>query len=95
MKRNVSLLISVFAVLCLVAGDNVTAGDEAMLWRIGESDNNSGEFALGPANWVKFGSEFGSDCFYVIGKSDPKRDWAYVLPGPADSWAAQIAAILC
>ncbi len=87
MKRNMNLLILVFTVIGLVVVDVVTAADETLLWRIGESDNNAGEFALGPAGWGGLGSKFESDCLFVIGESDPKRDWAYVLPGPADSWA--------
>ena len=54
-----------------------------MLWQIGTPDTNDVEFALGPADYARFKD----DGFYVVGESDPKRDWPYVHPGPTDQWA--------
>jgi hypothetical protein len=54
-----------------------------VLWRIGAPDDNNAEYALAPNRY----SEFREDGFFVVGKSDPKRDWPYVHPGPADAWA--------
>jgi len=53
------------------------------LWQIGKPDRDDREFALAPNQY----SQFKQDGFYVVGKSDARRDWPYVQPGPADSWA--------
>jgi len=57
--------------------------DRAMLWEIGQADGGNAEFALAPDGYTRFKD----DAFYVVGTSEPKRDWPYVQPGPADSWA--------
>lgn len=59
------------------------AGAPALLWEIGERNNSSSEFALAPKKF----NEFKSGALYVVGQSDPKKDWPYVHPGPADTWA--------
>ncbi|MBL9137960.1 MAG: hypothetical protein JNK85_18990, partial [Verrucomicrobiales bacterium] len=62
-------------------GTPVTQG--AVLWQIGESDNRGTEFALAPQGYQRFKE----DGFFVVGRSDPRVDWPYVQPGPADGWA--------
>ncbi|MHB8520553.1 MAG: polysaccharide lyase family protein [Limisphaerales bacterium] len=52
-------------------------------WQIGEANHDDREFALAPDRY----QEFRTDGFFVVGQSDPKRDWPYVHPGPADGWA--------
>ncbi len=59
------------------------AAEPALLWQIGAPDNRNAEFALAPNRYA----EFREDGFYVVGKSDPQRDWPYVHPGPGDGWA--------
>ena len=54
-----------------------------LLWQIGQPDNDNREFALAPNHYA----EFRDDGFFVVGRSDPKRDWPYVQPGPGDAWA--------
>ncbi|KPK82274.1 MAG: hypothetical protein AMJ81_09955, partial [Phycisphaerae bacterium SM23_33] len=54
-----------------------------LLWQIGKADNDTAEFALGRGGY----KEFGRDGFFIVGRSDPKRDWPYAHPGPADFWA--------
>lgn len=58
------------------------------IWQIGESDNSSGEFALAPIQYKRFlEKDFGwEDKYFLIGTSDEKTDWPYVLPGPSDEW---------
>ncbi len=53
------------------------------LWQIGTTDRNTAEFALAP----KDHRQLASDGFFIIGLSDPSKDWPYVQPGPGDSWA--------
>ncbi|MBI4323934.1 MAG: glycoside hydrolase [Chloroflexi bacterium] len=60
-----------------------TAQPASLLWQIGQPDNSNREFALAPNHFA----EFREDGFFVVGRSDPKRDWPYVQPGPGDGWA--------
>lgn len=58
------------------------------IWQIGEADNSSAEFALAPGDYEKFiDKDFGwEDRFFLIGTSNEKEDWPYVIPGPTDKW---------
>lgn len=69
-----------FAVLCLLT--TPAAFCAPLLWEIGKADNDDREFALAPNRY----GEFREGVLYVVGRSDPKRDWPYVLPGPIDGW---------
>lgn len=60
-----------------------TFAPAAVLWQIGTRDRDNGEFALAPKGY----HQFGNDGFFVVGRSDAKRDWPYVHPGPHDTWA--------
>lgn len=64
----------------------VTAAESPVrsLWEIGMADDSTAEFALAPSSYAQMRSP---SCF-IVGKSNPGRDWSYVLPGPSDSWAA-------
>ncbi len=55
----------------------------APLWEIGKADRGNAEFALAPGGYT----QFRNDGFFVVGSSDPKKDWPYVQPGPVDGWA--------
>ncbi|MFQ5806394.1 MAG: polysaccharide lyase family protein [Phycisphaerae bacterium] len=57
------------------------------LWRIGRADGDTREFALGPDGY----RDFARDAFYVVGASNPAKDWPYVQPGPIDAWAGSRA----
>jgi hypothetical protein len=59
------------------------ADSPTLLWQIGKPDHDNREFALAPKGY----GQFRDDGFFVVGKSDPKRDWPYVHPGPHDDWA--------
>ncbi len=76
-SRTACLLLSL-AVLLL--GGPAKA---AVLWQIGAPDDRNAEFALAPQGYQRFKD----DGFFVVGRSDPKTDWPYVHPGPADGWA--------
>lgn len=58
------------------------------IWKIGESDNNGAEFALASGEYEKFlEKDFGwEDRFYLIGHSNEKEDFPFVLPGAFDYW---------
>jgi hypothetical protein len=72
--------------LVLFAGSPAFSAGEAkqpLLWEIGKADRRNAEFALAPGGWA----QFKDDAFFVVGSSDPKKDWPYVQPGPVDGWA--------
>lgn len=60
-----------------------TAAQPETLWQIGKADKDTREFALAPGGY----NQFRTDGFFVVGRSDPKRDWPYAHPGPVDGWA--------
>ena len=62
--------------------------ENAIIWQIGEANNSAAEFALAPVNYKHFlEKDFGwEDRFFLIGQSDVKKDFPYVLPGPSDQW---------
>ena len=62
---------------------SANAADPVLLWQIGKPDNDNREFALAPNRYA----EFREDGFFVVGRSEAKRDWPYAHPGPDDSWA--------
>jgi alpha-mannosidase len=74
--------VSILILAALLAATS-SAGEPTPLWQIGADDGRSAEFALGPRDWAKYQN----DGFFVVGESDPKRDWPYVHPGPIDVWA--------
>jgi putative alpha-1,2-mannosidase len=59
-----------------------------IIWQIGTADGSADEFALAPDEYSRFlEKDFGwEDGFYLIGTSDEKNDWPYVLPGPSDEF---------
>ncbi|WP_140939620.1 GH92 family glycosyl hydrolase [Sphingobacterium lumbrici] len=59
-----------------------------VIWQIGAPDGSAKEFALAEGDHTKFlDHDFGwEDRFYMVGKSNPKQDFPYILPGPADTW---------
>lgn len=58
------------------------------IWKIGEADNSASGMALGPDQYKRFlEKDFGyEDNFFLIGRSDSRNDWPYVLPGPVNGW---------
>lgn len=73
------LLAAGWLSLCLVQA----AADSQLLWEIGRRDGQNAEFALAPGRY----RDFRDDGLFVVGRSNSKRDWPYVHPGPHDSWA--------
>ena len=61
---------------------------ESTVWQIGKSNDSSSEFAMANSGYTKFLEyDFGwEDRFYLIGFSDEKKDFPFVLPGATDYW---------
>ncbi len=79
-----SLTLILLFPLCLPV---FAGGANALLWQIGKADNDTAEFALGPDGSNQYSVTFPHDVLFVAGQSDPKQDWSYIQPGPADAWA--------
>lgn len=58
------------------------------IWEIGKADRSSSDLAMGPASYADFlHKDFGwEDRYFLIGVSDAKKDWPYIMPGPQDGW---------
>lgn len=74
---------SVVLLLLTIASEAAETPNAVTLWQIGKPDHDDREFALAPGGY----NRFQRDGFFVVGRSDPKRDWPYVQPGPGDGWA--------
>lgn len=74
--------------LAITLVSKLSQGQNKILWQIGKSDNSANEFALAPSNYDKFlENDFGwEDRFFVVGFSNEKKDFPYVLPGAMDYW---------
>ena len=59
-----------------------------VIWQIGENNNSGDEFALAPNDYSRFiEKDFGwEDKYFLIGTSNDKTDWPYILPGTSDTW---------
>ena len=82
MTKTVVLILSLCWPLASPAAEN-----NQLLWQIGKADNHTAEFALGPDRSNQYSTSFPHDVLFVAGQSDPKQDWSYIQPGPADAWA--------
>ncbi len=86
--KHVRLTKTAALILLLCWCSGLTAAEDSqLLWQIGKADNNTAEFALGPDRSNLYSSSFPHDVLFVAGRSDPKQDWPYIQPGPADVWA--------
>ncbi|KGE13415.1 GH92 family glycosyl hydrolase [Sphingobacterium deserti] len=73
---------------CFLLECNLGIAQKHVIWQIGDQGGKTTNFALAPGGYQDFlAQDFGwEDRFYLVGKSNPKSDWPYVLPGPADHW---------
>jgi len=69
--------------LCSRCFGGESSDTRTVLWQIGQKDGKTEGFALAPNAF----SQYREDPIFLVGVSDPARDWPYVQPGPADVWA--------
>ena len=71
-----------------VAAASVSASAH-VVWQIGVKDGTGNEFALAPGGYNDFlQHDFGwENNYFLVGRSDAKKDFPYVLPGINDRWA--------
>ncbi len=79
------LLSALLLLLSVFAGFPAFGADEnlKMIWQIGAADHNNAEFTLAPGGY----NQFSEDGFFAVGRSDSRRDWPFIHPGPVDGWA--------
>ncbi|WP_439183312.1 GH92 family glycosyl hydrolase [Carboxylicivirga taeanensis] len=68
----------------LVFGSNA----QTVIWQIGEGNSAGADFALYPDGYNDYiANDFGwEDTYYLVGTSDAKTDWPYIMPGISDTW---------
>ena len=75
----------------LLAAAMMAFGAQAahVVWQIGKKDGTGNEFALAPTAFADFlQRDFGwEDRYFLVGRSDAKKDFPFVLPGINDAWA--------
>lgn len=88
-KKNAKLKYFLCILLSLLFVGTLKAESLRTIWTIGKSDNSGAELSLGPSDYKKFLEyDFGyEDRYFLIGSSDEKEDFPYVLPGPDDLWS--------
>lgn len=81
--KNLSLLVLITSILL-----GSCTPKSRIIWQIGENNNSGSEFALAPNGYQEYiANDFGwEDKFYLIGTSDPQKDWPYIIPGISDTW---------
>ena len=85
---NNYLIITVSIYLSALYSQASITADDGIVWKLGEADNSTNEFALSPGDFNDFlKNDFGwEDNNFILGTSDISSDWPYVLPGPSDDW---------
>ncbi|MDD4762205.1 MAG: polysaccharide lyase family protein, partial [Candidatus Pacebacteria bacterium] len=87
MMKKGFILGTIIGLIAISHGFGKNKGSE-VIWQIGINNNSATEFALAPGDYKEFlNHDFGwEDRFYLVGKSNPKNDFPYILPGPDDRW---------
>ncbi|MGM9475956.1 GH92 family glycosyl hydrolase [Pedobacter sp. GSP4] len=86
MKLKTPVLLVAFISLLLFPA--ISRSQQSAIWEIGKKDNSAFDMALAPGDYKRFlEKDFGwEDRYFIVGGSDIKTEWPYVLPGPDDSW---------
>ena len=67
---------------------NACTQQNKVIWQIGVNDNSGSEFALSDNEYMRFiEKDFGwEDKYFLIGTSNDKTDFPYIIPGTSDTW---------
>ena len=90
MKSFLYLGLACLAWNCSVPAQEKAAAPAVTVFQIGVADGDYREFALA-GNYQAYAHTFPHDADYVVGRSDPKKDWPWIQPGPSDAWAGSRA----
>ncbi len=80
-------LLILCAILILATG---LCAAETTLWQIGQFDNCYEDLAI-PHDYGAYNGTYPKDVAFIVGKSDPAKDWPFIHPGPTDAWAGSRA----
>ena len=86
MKKKI--LITFYSLQFNSVGGLSQPTEKQSVWNVGKADNSVRWFALAPNGFKQFvGKDFGyEDKYFLVGYSKEKKDFPYVIPGPADTW---------
>ena len=86
---RIFFIVNVCLMLTICSSINAQSISKKVLWSIGQANESHREFALAPNGYAQFSPEGfgGANRYYVVGKSNPGKDWPYVLPGPKEGFA--------
>ncbi len=77
-------ILNTLIVIVALAAGFPAGGADTTLWQIGEFDDSTTEFAFAPKNYAAYRPPGP----FIVGSSDPGREWPYVQPGTIDGgWA--------
>ena len=83
MHNHNRLMLSIAVLLAPGARGREDAGT---VWRIGVADKDYHEFSF-DSDQSTYPQRFPQDVNFVVGKSDPAKDFSGIHPGPTDLWA--------
>ncbi len=86
MKKLLCLGLACLGWTCLAQAQDKVVAPAVRVFQIGAADADYHEFALA-GNYRDYLQQFPDDATFVVGKSDPKENWPWILPGPSDAWA--------
>ena len=85
MARNV---IAGTLITVLVAAGTAAAADATAVWQIGGVDHDFRDLTH-VSDLNTYTNMFPEDTQFVVGKSDPKKDFSSIHPGPFDAWGGR------
>ncbi len=90
MKTLFYLALACLIWCAAVPAQETGASPPSTVFEIGTQDGDYREFALA-GHYASFPQRFPGEVAYEVGTSDPKQDWPWIHPGPADDWAGNRA----
>ena len=90
MKKLICLGLVILGWNNSTPAEDKAAAPAATVFQIGVADGDYREFALA-GNYQAYLQTFPHDADFVVGQSDPKKDWPWIQPGPSDAWAGSRA----
>ncbi|HIE53463.1 MAG TPA: hypothetical protein EYP85_17055 [Armatimonadetes bacterium] len=85
---KMGLSMGVLGAVVMLGASAWAAGEAKRLWAIGAADDDYREFAIA-GNYGAYPRAFPRDVTFVVGQSDPQKDWPYIHPAPLDVWAGR------
>ena len=82
MRNRFTLLLAVPCFFC----HHASAQDANIVWRIGAADKDYHDLSFN-AEQDTYPRRFPQDVNFVVGQSNPAKDFSGIHPGPRDAWA--------